>query len=316
MEYAVIQFNQGKRLVHANEMEILELHENEIQILMNKRNHLKILLGTFKPQYEVDKSDDFDSVHALIIEVIGSELAYIMGNQCHLLKLIDIMTTYQPNSGNISFAALIEGHISVSKLSIPAFVRVNDISLKENIINRFGIFSFERELKGYEFSNENWKDVVLSVQDNDSDDEEVEEYWGLQLQNKRQLLNEFSQKKSLYSDTVYVYHLTHTYNIEDRKTKLFSTIEPYTMDLLIAHIQFHASEIDMHYGMSQQEIKMIVEELYNKPTGQNIYDHHSCEIDLYINWEWWCAEADEIMKMELFKHDHLQGMLEKIIPKG
>lgn len=309
MEYALFEFTEGKRLVHSTELAALDGYkESEMEIHRVKSKQLKIISGTIKKNQNCDiwlESPSF----------VGADLAYIVGNRCNIIKLLDIRINEH------SFVALVQGEITIHKLSISSFIRMNDLSIKDNIIQRPCILSMEWEIANSDaLTQDNWIEVLLKALEQDDDDEQDESDF---VRNTRDrdpddILNEVLQRDTLFDDNHYTYHLTHTYDKEPRKIIITSNIEPYAMDLLIAYIQYQASEIDMSYGMDQEDIQRIIKEIYSESKKKdNVYnmDLTPCEIDLYINWEWWCGRADQVMNIELFHNQKLKTMLEEIVPR-
>ncbi|MGC6589089.1 hypothetical protein ACPV3A_29610 [Paenibacillus sp. Dod16] len=295
MNYAQIKFPEGERLIHANELAALhDYHEKDIEIHRTKLGVKKILAGTIKLNQHCDL--DLESQY-----YTTSDFAYITGKRCNLFKIIDIRI-----AENHSFAALVEGEISIHNQPIAAFKRDNELSIRDNIIQRSCLLSFEHEI-GQDHVEEN-------------DETDLENEWGIRYKDRQEVLDTVFQQENIFTATHYTYHLTHTYDREPRRILLSSTIEPYTMDLLIAYIQFVASDIDMHYSVDQEDVIRVVKDLYSNQAQVNTnvinLDPTPCEIDLHINWEWWCGQYDRIMSHKLFHNDRLQNMLDEIIRKS
>ncbi|MDN4067667.1 hypothetical protein QYF50_07145 [Paenibacillus vini] len=313
MNYAHLDSPVGKRLIHVNELAALHNYdEKDIEIHYMKLGRKKIIAGTIKCNQHADVN--LESPY-----FTTSDFAYLIENRCCLFKIIDIRI----NEDN-TFIALVQGNTPLLNQPIAAFERDNDLSVRDNIIQRSCILSLEYDIaQDQKLTKENWVKVVIdalqeSIQSEGEDDEDdLRNCWGVRNRDKQDVLSEVFQHDSLFSATHYTYHLTHTYDNEPRKIILSSTIEPYTMDLLIAYIQFVGSDIDMHFSIDQEDVKRIVKELYSNPseTDNNVYtlDPTPCEIDLYINWEWWCGQSDRIMSHTLFHNDRLQNVLEEII---
>ncbi|OMF76663.1 hypothetical protein [Paenibacillus glucanolyticus] len=312
MNYAQLKFPEGERLIHANELAALhDYHEKDIEIHRTKLGVKKILAGTIKLNQHCDL--DLESQY-----YTTSDFAYLTGNRCNLFKIIDIRI-----AENNSFVALVQGEISIPNQPIAAFKRDNDLSIRDNIIQRSCLLSFEHEIgQDQKLSKENWIEIVIkaleSVEEKDETDLEIE--WGIRYKDRQEVLDTVFQQENIFTATHYTYHLTHTYDREPRRILLTSTIEPYTMDLLIAYIQFVASDIDMHYSVDQEDVIRVVKDLYSNQAQINTnvinLDPTPCEIDLHINWEWWCGQSDRIMSHKLFHNDTLQNMLEEIIRKN
>ncbi|WP_145142101.1 hypothetical protein [Paenibacillus sp. Y412MC10] len=316
MDYTLFDFPEGRRLIHVNELTALhDYKENEIEIHRARSDKKKIIVGTVKPARDAEDIPESFTFS-------NSDFAYLIDNRCNLFKVIDIRMY------NDSFVALIQGELNISKQPIAAFQRINELSIRENVIQRSCLLSLEHEIAhDQNLTKENWLQIVIEVfealealQNEEEDQEdEIEVLWGIRTREKLDVMNSVFQQDTLFSESHFTYHLTHTYDKEPRKIILTSTIEPYTMDLLIAYIQFVASDIDMQYSIDQEEIKRIVKELYSNHSrpDDNLYklDPTPCEIDLYINWEWWCGQADSIMSYPVFHNDRLQSILEEIIHK-
>ena len=314
LEYAMLEFPEGKRLVHKLELESLDYKDSDMEIHRPHSKKLQIIVGIIKLNHHADTSLlDCSSL-------VGADLAFVTGNRCNIHKVVDIM--FIENEDNYTFSALIQGDIMIQKQSIPLFVRANDLSIKDNIIHRSCIFSMIwRNAGGVIVTKENWCEVLaeeleIELENRESERRQLEPIFDLRNRDRDDVINEVLLRDNLYSDIHYTYHLTHTYDNEPRRIVVTSTIEPYTMDLLVAYIQFHACDIDSRHGMDQVEVKRILKELYSGTQQKNnmyTMDPTPCEIDLYVNWEWWCGKSDRVMDCTLFQNDRLINLLEEII---
>ncbi|QDX94666.1 hypothetical protein EEL30_21740 [Brevibacillus laterosporus] len=114
---------------------------------------------------------------------------------------------------------------------------------------------------------------------------------------------------SIYSDKIYTYGLSHTYDIEKRTLYVQSRINPIHMDALIAFIQFEMSEkVDECYSMNQEDVISVLHKFFGviKLDNKQKYSK-SFEIDLYCNWESWCGSR--VWEVEQFK---IEGMIEEL----
>ncbi|MGP3788446.1 hypothetical protein [Paenibacillus sp. 1A_MP2] len=310
MEYAVMDRDGSKHLVHVSEIEYLQRSNSLIEIAPHKKDEIHIVFGLYKPQSGITISGELVSIQSIIQQTIGKRLVYLQGPYCIQLQLVDIQV-YPALQSGVPFAALVEGEIELNRNTLASFKHDDNISLQDNILKREGIFSLERTVIGRNFTLEDWKGVAALNEPSQRSDqsEQVEK----RIDTRENRLHEVLQKKKLNSHTLYAYMLTHTYGFEDTICIMNSSIEPQIMEFLIAYIQLQASDIDPHYGMSEDEVMDIVLMLYDNPVEIIEYDPDICEIDLFLNWETWCGYDKEIMDMELFRQDELQSVLRNIV---
>lgn len=117
---------------------------------------------------------------------------------------------------------------------------------------------------------------------------------------RESIIEKVKQLESIVGEKYYTYKLSHTYDEEPKPIYIKAKIEPNTMDLLIAYIQFEGSDIDQEYGLGQEEVAPLLVKYF----GCEIVSERKRgvrKIDLYENWEIWCGVADKVMEIELFK---------------
>ena len=133
---------------------------------------------------------------------------------------------------------------------------------------------------------------------------------------KIEQINKVNKLKSIYGKREHYYVFTHTYDtITPTPVYIKSNIRPKLMDLLVAFIQFKASNILMEYEIYQTDLKDLLIKHFN--CEEVMYVNHTfTEIDLYLNWEYWCSVAENVESINHFNKTELLADIEKLVKKG
>lgn len=118
----------------------------------------------------------------------------------------------------------------------------------------------------------------------------------------------------------YVYHIWHTWEITPSTFHIQLPYPPTAViRLLVAHLQFGASEFSNEYDMSNEDLGMLLSTFYGaeiiqedqiRKYEQNVPIY---SLDLYENWEMHCGMFDEVMGVKAFHREGLKEMLEKLV---
>ncbi|MBB3128684.1 hypothetical protein FHS19_003338 [Paenibacillus rhizosphaerae] len=141
----------------------------------------------------------------------NSDFAYLIDNRCNLFKVIDI------RMDNNLFVALIQGELNISKQPIAALKRMNELSIRENVIQRSCLLSLEYEIAhDQSLTKENWLQILIEAFQNEEEDQEdeIEVLWGIRTREKQDVINSVFQQDTLFSESHFTFHLTHTYDKE------------------------------------------------------------------------------------------------------
>jgi len=84
------------------------------------------------------------------------------------------------------------------------------------------------------------------------------------------------------------YCLTHTYDPKRTRRYVTAPYEPLVFEAICAYIQFESSEIEEAYSISQEDVIEILEKFYG---CQKIKRTRAHQVDLYLNWEYFCASG-------------------------
>lgn len=149
-QFALMEVQGARYVIDAAEMAAIETHAEAIGDMPTPDlgEPLAIAYGVFIPQPSL-------TPEAALAHVLGSQntwLGHIGGNQCHLVRLIDIRVfgVQRPRlkSVRIPFAALIRARTEFAEKLIAggdgflsAFVRYANVSPADNILNRQGVFA-------------------------------------------------------------------------------------------------------------------------------------------------------------------------------
>lgn len=168
MQYAVWEVKENiKIIIDANEIkELNDLEEkglHDFKEFEPKEEDLtmKLVYGALIPQYEYDKN----GLKEKISLSIGKALGYIKNGTCTLLELLDIKLLGPEINGRIPFAAIINTNLNIDnkkKQSLSTFLKYSNLSITNNIFNRFGIFAIkEQENRIKEsLSKDTWKNFI------------------------------------------------------------------------------------------------------------------------------------------------------------
>lgn len=306
MEYAMFYSKHGKILAHVRELNVLNTTD-EIHIVKENAKNLNILLGTIKANKEGE-------VQPEVLKLINSDLAYVSGNNCHILKLRDI----EVRSDIV--IALVEGDVEIRNQSIATFRRVDELSVRDNILQRSLILAFEVHLDiTKEINLQNWLGLALDRLAQLFQDEVDRSVERKTTYTASEMLEYVSMQEQLFSNDYFHFHLTHSYNPEKRITTFVSNINPIIMEVLVAYIQFNGDEVDESHSMDQEEIRSIIKTLYiDTQPNRNVNNLNPVpyEIDLYINWERFCGKADKVMAISLFYQERMKELLKYHIEKS
>jgi hypothetical protein len=127
------------------EIELFSKNKEDQSCLVIERssNKLDLVYGSYYPQPD----QDIITVKEKLFLAKGSTLAYIEDGTCRLFELLDIkISDMEPREDDyiqIPFVALVKGLESepTNIFCISAFLRFEDMIIKDNILNRYGIYA-------------------------------------------------------------------------------------------------------------------------------------------------------------------------------
>lgn len=165
MQYALLERNEDiDVLMDWNEIQALK---SEKPIIENKLDESSFKLRIFYGFYyqQIARKFTEDEVSSHINYSINKWLIHLSGLRGIYLGIDEIMLLKKkPNK--TAFAALVsapnEFQLNSEGQAKTAFVRYHDLSIKVNLLNRLGLFSFVREEKRNveDLTELNWKDKV------------------------------------------------------------------------------------------------------------------------------------------------------------
>lgn len=98
---------------------------------------------------------------------------------------------------------------------------------------------------------------------------------------------QFTQSAHLYN-----YELTHYYSLENTSKDIAVAIEPATMKLLLAYIEFYSEQhYDQSWSLSDETLIQVIQNYYSpvyEPTMETPFTEE-IQIDLYFNREALCG---------------------------
>lgn len=132
---------------------------------------------------------------------------------------------------------------------------------------------------------------------------------------REQVIEIVSNIGGIYSEIEFFYKLTHTHS-SNTPIYLKAKIEPLIMEVLIAFIQYMACEyINHNYACDERNIGSVLCQLYG---GEIVKSENHMQayytIDVHEMWEWMCGKYDEILAINVLKHDDLIPVLKRIEP--
>lgn len=157
------------------------------------------------------------------------------------------------------------------------------------------------------------------------------------MDNGKNLIKNILQKRRIYDEIDHFYQLSHIY-VEDKSVFIKTKIPLQVMHLLVAYLQFRLDKILEDTSLTQFEVgniltkfyqSKLVDPIFEVKDGKNVvagvdievYDNISDaytadnqlhNIELYENWEMWCAFYDDILSLSFFDVIGLQSELEQI----
>ncbi|WP_099301886.1 hypothetical protein [Bacillus sp. Marseille-P3800] len=109
--------------------------------------------------------------------------------------------------------------------------------------------------------------------------------------------------------------MNHQYDIKTRNVLIKSTLEPHTMELLLAYMQYKAASVQMDYQFDQVLIAGLLKQHFNFEVLEG-YQGECYEFDLYTNWEIWCGKFDEVLGIHHFQNEEFNNDILKIVSSG
>ncbi|WP_063562920.1 hypothetical protein [Paenibacillus sp. O199] len=132
----------------------------------------------------------------------------------------------------------------------------------------------------------------------------------------KQVVEMVMGKLKLKDDKLKLYYLTHTYDEKQSRVWVKAPYDQETFEVICAHIQYECFEIEESYGMSQEDVLKVLENLYEcSGTFSSTKDEKrkAIEVDLYQNWEIYCGLANDIQDIELLKRAEMNETLKDIV---
>lgn len=153
--YRIIDANEYYELIHSKDKEITDFEPDDIELI------LKLVYGTIIPQYKTHRKEIEEGINM----ALGKALAYVDKGVSTLIELVDIEVSKEEIHGKIPFSALIKTNLTIDNKShqaISAFLRYENMTVQNNLLNRFGIFAIkeqENRIKE-QLSKDNWKKFI------------------------------------------------------------------------------------------------------------------------------------------------------------
>ena len=107
-----------------------------------------------------------------------------------------------------------------------------------------------------------------------------------------------------------IYKIVSCFDTITNKLIIETDLSRLTMEYLISYIQFSFHRITPEYGLTSNQISMIICELY----GGNRVEESSeyIELDITEIWEKYCLGIKMILSMRFFEREELNTALQKI----
>jgi hypothetical protein len=129
---------------------------------------------------------------------------------------------------------------------------------------------------------------------------------------REQQVKSVNRIKELYSESDFYYLLTHEYDYRLTPVYVKSKIHPWTMELLIAFIQFVADYFKHAYSLHQSDLaNLLVKHFDGEVLDYRPY--RAINEDLYQNWEEWCGIANQITNINKFNKPELIEDIKKLV---
>lgn len=169
MQYALIEIQNEKRLVSANEVHALRTYTDAIleqDKPVETEHPYHVCYGCYLPQPGIDVAealDDFESSR-------DHWLGYVEQDKCHIIAFHDAVPLEPVRRGlalTIPFAALVQANPPIIEAigdagtvqAVTGFLRYEDVSPANNVLNRPGIIALkgiERRVKEGQATPGNW----------------------------------------------------------------------------------------------------------------------------------------------------------------
>lgn len=153
--FIIIDANEYKELIDSKDKKIADIEPDDNELI------LKLVYGTIIPQYKIQRKDIEEGLNT----ALGKALAYVDNGVSTLIELVDIEVSKEEINDRIPFSALIRTNLTIDNKkhqAISAFLRYGNMTVQDNLLNRFGIFAIkeqENRIKE-QLSKDNWKTFI------------------------------------------------------------------------------------------------------------------------------------------------------------
>ncbi|MBF4453835.1 hypothetical protein IRT38_00205 (plasmid) [Acinetobacter sp. SK-43] len=170
MQYALMKVSDNAMvLMDASEAQALYTYKGQITDVPEPDEEnlpLKVVYGAYKPQHGKGLEETIENLNASK----GFWHGHVKDDKCYKIAVVDFITLDPVMLGQsfyIPFASLVSTNIDLKNKSrtfaITTFLRYENRTPAENILNRNGVFSIasqENRIKNEIVTEKNWKDFV------------------------------------------------------------------------------------------------------------------------------------------------------------